>query len=124
MGEWNFSNDRPIYIQLVEKITAKIISGEFECGEKLPSVRDLAADCGVNPNTMQKALSELERMELIFTQRTTGKTVTEDKGRIDSMKKELAAQQIIEFLEKMQKLGFTKEEIISYIKQIQEGNDL
>ncbi len=123
MGEWNFVNDRPIYIQLVEKITTKIISGEFKCGKKLPSVRDFASACGVNPNTMQKALSELERMELIFTQRTTGKTVTEDKGRIDSMKKEIATQQIMEFLDKMQKLGFTKEEIITYIKQIQEGND-
>ncbi|MEG1152058.1 MAG: GntR family transcriptional regulator [Oscillospiraceae bacterium] len=117
MNGWKFSGDRPIYTQLIEQLIRKIICGEYGLGEKLPSVRDLAALSGVNPNTMQKALSELERTELISTQRTTGKTVTEDKKLIDSVRIELATKQIDEFLDNMKNLGFGKEEIIEIIKK-------
>lgn len=77
--EYNFDNERPIYIQLVEMLKIEIISGRIKSGEKLPSVRDFAMKAKVNPNTMQKALSELERENLIYTERTNGKYVTDDE---------------------------------------------
>ena len=80
---WNIRNDAPVYTQLVDQIARAIILGQFPPGSKLPSVRDFASDAGVNPNTMQRALAELERLELIRTQRTAGRTVTEDLARID-----------------------------------------
>lgn len=80
---WNLNSERPIYAQLMERITLDIISGIYPPGSKLPSVRDLAQDAGVNPNTMQKALSELERTGLLFSQRTSGRFVTEELTMIE-----------------------------------------
>jgi DNA-binding transcriptional regulator YhcF (GntR family) len=77
---WQFDNDMPIYSQLVGQIKQRIVAGVFPPGERLPSVRDLATDAGVNPNTMQRALQELERNGLVFSQRTAGRFVTEDHG--------------------------------------------
>ena len=76
--EWNFRSDLPIYSQLVERIKLGIVSGSFRPGERLPSVRDMAAEAGVNPNTMQRALQELERDGMVYAQRTAGRFVTED----------------------------------------------
>ena len=73
---WKLDSDRPIYAQLLELIQMRIISGHYPAGSRLPSVRELAAEAGVNPNTMQKAFSELERNGLIWTQRTAGRFVT------------------------------------------------
>ena len=70
---WNLDNERPIYLQLMERIQRDIISGVYKTGDRLPSVRDLAMDAAVNPNTMQKALSELERSGLVYSHRTYGK---------------------------------------------------
>ena len=114
---WNFSDDRPIYIQLMEKIQLKIICGAYKPGEKLPSVRDIASEASVNPNTMQKALSELERLGLVKTERTTGRFITDDKEKIQAMKKELAAEEIATFLETMKALGFSKEDVIQLINE-------
>ena len=113
---WKLDSDRPIYVQLVDKIQMQIISGHYLPGGKLPSVRELAAEAAVNPNTMQKAFAELERSGLILTQRTNGRTVTEDAKMIKDIREELAKNQIIVFLENMKKLGFTQEEIISIIE--------
>lgn len=119
---WMFENDRPIYTQLLEKIRLNIISGTYPIGSKLPSVRDLAADAAVNPNTMQKALSELERSGLIYSQRTSGRYVTEDSTMIQTMKEELAQEKIKEFLLLMKQIGFEPEEICMLIeKTIKEG---
>ena len=74
---WNLDNDRPIYMQLMERIQQDIISGAYQPGDKLPSVRDLAVEAAVNPNTMQKALSELERCGLVYSQRTSGRFITD-----------------------------------------------
>ena len=103
---WNLDSERPIYTQIIERITLDIISGIYAPGARLPSVRDLAQNAGVNPNTMQKALSELERTGLLFSQRTSGRFVTEELAMIEKTKTQLAAQQIREFLEKMQRIGF------------------
>lgn len=118
---WELKNDRPIYLQLMEHINYSIISGEYGPGTKLPSVRDLATEASVNPNTMQKALSELERGGLIFTNRTSGRFITEDTKMIETMRFNLAKQQLQIFLEQLKKLGFSEEEtksfLVSQVKQ-------
>lgn len=114
---WNLDSDRPIFIQIIEKIQMDIISGVYKPGDKLPSVRELAAEASVNPNTMQKALSELERTGLVYSQRTSGRFITEDKKMIDELKSELAKDIISQFLENMQNLGFQKEDAILLMKQ-------
>ena len=116
---WNLNSERPIYAQIIERITLDIISGIYLPGAKLPSVRDLAQDAGVNPNTMQKALSELERTGLVLSQRTSGRFITEDLTMVEKVKQNLASMQIREFLEKMEHIGFTKETIIQLIEQIE-----
>ena len=115
--EYQFTNDKPIYLQLIDYFKAQIISGELPEGSRLDSVRDLAVAAKVNPNTMQKALSELERMGLVRTERTSGRFITDDKEKIKSMKEELAKTEIEEFLEKMKSLGFEKEEVIKIINE-------
>lgn len=114
---WNLDSDRPIYAQIVERIQMQIVSGFYKPGDKLPSVRELAATANVNPNTMQKAFAELERSGLIVTQRTSGRLVTEDEKMINEIKKNLAEEQIKAFLEKMEKLGFTKGDITLLLKE-------
>lgn len=103
---WKLNSERPIYAQIIERITIDIISGNYLPGSRLPSVRELAAEAGVNPNTMQKALSELERTGLIYSQRTSGRFITEDLSMMEEIKNNLAAEQIREFMDKMQKIGF------------------
>ncbi|MBO5055616.1 MAG: GntR family transcriptional regulator [Lachnospiraceae bacterium] len=113
---WNLDSDRPIYAQLLERIQMQIVAGIYQPGEKIPSVRELAADAGVNPNTMQKALSELERSGLVITQRTSGRVVTEDLEMIKETRNQLAKEQIDEFMKRMRNLGFEKEDIIALLK--------
>nr|WP_317363053.1 GntR family transcriptional regulator [uncultured Blautia sp.] len=121
---WNLNSERPIYAQIMERITMDIISGIYTPGAKLPSVRDLAQEAGVNPNTMQKALSELERTGLLFSQRTSGRFITEDLAMIEKTKEDLASIQIKEFLEKMEHIGFTKESTIQLIEKMRSEEEL
>lgn len=119
---WNFDNERPIYSQLLEIIQMQIVSGQYGPGDKLPSVRELAANANVNPNTMQKAFAALEQSGLICTQRTSGRTVTEDIAVIKGVQKDLASSHITQFIQKMKELGFTKEEIKKLVDStIEEG---
>lgn len=119
---WTLDTDRPIYVQLIERIQMQIVSGQYPPGSWLPSVRDLAAEAAVNPNTMQRAFAELERSGLILTQRTSGRTVTEDTDLIHQIRQTLAREHLDQFLKKMQELGFSQEQIITFFKQaIQEG---
>ena len=108
---WNLDSSRPIYLQIIERVQMDIITGRYQPGDKLPSVRDLAQEAAVNPNTMQKALSELERSGLIYSQRTSGRFITEDKELIHQMKKVLAAADVSAFVAHMKQLGITPEEI-------------
>lgn len=117
---WDLKTDRPIYAQLIEQIELKIFSGEYPLGSKLPSVRDMAQEAAVNPNTMQKALSKLEEDGLLYTNRTSGRFITEDARMIQLTKKKVAEEQIAEFLEKMQMLGFEKQETLSIITKMLE----
>ena len=114
---WQFSGDAPIYSQLIEQIKVGIVSGVFPPGERLPSVRDLATEAGVNPNTMQRALAELERDGLVYSQRTAGRFVTEDNTMINQAKRSLAERHVKTFLEAMLRLGFQKDEIIDLISK-------
>ncbi len=121
---WSLNSDRPIYSQIVEVIEMQIVSGFYKPGSRLPSVRELAAEASVNPNTMQKALSELERSNLIITQRTSGRIVTEDTQMINKVKSELATEQIKDFLARMKELGFSEQEIILQIETISSKGEL
>lgn len=114
---WELRNDRPIYLQLIEEIQRRITAGLYLPGEKLPSVRDLAQEAAVNPNTMQKALSELERGGLVFSQRTAGRYITEDGEMIEALKSELAQKQTEEFFSKMQQLGFDMKQTVEFVKK-------
>lgn len=115
--KFNFDNNIPIYIQLVEQLTLYIVSGKIQSGERLPSVRDLALKTKVNPNTMQKALVELEEKKLIYTESTNGKFVTTDKKLIDKFKKSYADELTKKYFIGMESLGFDKDEILNYLKE-------
>ncbi len=115
--QWQFSNDAPIYTQLIQQVKVGIVTGAFPPGERLPSVRDLATEAGVNPNTMQRALAELERDGLVYSQRTAGRFVTEDNTMINQAKRSLAQRHVKTFLEAMLRLGFQKDEIIDLISK-------
>ena len=115
--DWVFRGDLPIYSQLVEQIKLGIVSGSFLPGERLASVRDMAAEAGVNPNTMQRALQELEREGMVYSQRTSGRFVTENMNVIEHAKQKFAEEQIRSFLEAMGKLGFRREEIIRLLEK-------
>lgn len=118
--KWDLKADRPIYAQLIEQITYAIVSGDYPAGGKLPSVRDLAEEAAVNPNTMQKALAELEREGLVYTQRTAGRYITEDQKMIEQVKNQLAVDQIGQFLKQMESLGLTREQTIELIRNRKE----
>lgn len=121
---WTLNSDRPIYAQLVEKLKMQIVSGFYHPGDRLPSVRELAQEASVNPNTMQKAFSELEKSGLIITQRTSGRMVTEDLNMIKGIQLELAKENIKIFLQNMKQLGYTEKEIVELIEEItKEGQD-
>ena len=104
--KWQFSNDAPIYSQLIAQIKVGIVTGAFPPGERLPSVRDLATEAGVNPNTMQRALAQLEAEGLVYTERTTGRFVTEDTALLEQLRDETASAMTAEYLEKMRGIGY------------------
>jgi len=120
--DYIFDNERPIYIQLVEKLRLEIVSGKLKQGERLPSVRELALIVRVNPNTMQKALVELENEGLVYTERTNGKFVTTNSELINNIKKELAQEKIKKFLNDMENIGITCDEAIVYLQKL--GGDI
>lgn len=121
--EWQFDNSMPIYTQLVDKIKLAIVSGEYARGQRLPGVRELAAEAGVNPNTMQRAFAELERLELVYTQRSSGRFVTEDTTVIENTKTALAREQVQSFKASMLRLGYTAEDIIRLLKGSEEEDN-
>ena len=114
----NFDNERPIYMQLVEQLKIWIISGKIEPGDRLPSIREMAISLKINPNTIQKGLVELENQGFIYTERTNGKFVTNDKSLIDNYKKIYARETVIKYLDDMKNLGFSKEDVILYMKEM------
>lgn len=116
--KFEFNNEIPIYIQLVEQLKIYIISGTLKPGERLPSIRELALQTKVNPNTMQKALSEMEDLKLVYTERTNGKFVTEDHELINKYKKQYADEISKKYFKSMESIGFNNVEAISYLEKI------
>ncbi|MCR4778782.1 MAG: GntR family transcriptional regulator [Lachnospiraceae bacterium] len=120
---WYFTNDRPIYVQLIEQIGIRIVNGSYAPGEKLPSVRDMASEVEANPNTVQRAFSELERSGIISTQRTNGRFITEDKEMIAKMREDLAKEKIEEFIKVMKDFGYDAEEISRVVANYAAGKE-
>lgn len=114
---WNLNSDSPIFVQIIEHIKNDIVTGKYNSGDKLPSVRDLAAEAGVNPNTMQKALSDLEQTGLVHSERTSGRFITEDENMIKDLKAALIDIEIEDFFNNMKRLGFDDEQIIQLVEQ-------
>lgn len=117
---WTITGDRPVYLQLIEQLELAIVAGEYRAGGKLPSVRELAAEAAVNPNTMQRALQELEARGLAYSQRTAGRTITEDETMIFALRQKKAREQIAQFWAAMQKLGFNRAEAVAMLEQEKE----
>jgi DNA-binding transcriptional regulator YhcF (GntR family) len=114
---WDFKKGIPIYSQIIRKLELDLLSGKYQVGEKLPSVRDLAMEANVNPNTMQRALVEMERSGLIYSERTTGRFVTLEQKRIDDLKDELSKEYFDQFFESLYSLGFSDKEIVLAVKR-------
>lgn len=112
-----FNNNLPIYIQIMDYIKEKIASGELGEGEKLSSVRELSTKLRVNPNTIQRSYQELEREDLVFTQRGMGTFVTEDENKIKNLKNDMAFNVINNFIKDMKTLGFTIEDMVKLINE-------
>ena len=120
---WEFQDHLPIYAQLMDTLKRRIITGRYLPGEKLPSVRELAAEAGINPNTVPRAFSELEREGLIYTPRATGKYVTENADEIKSARQTLAKTQVAEFLSNMQSLGYSVGDVIVLLQSFNESEE-
>ena len=121
--KWKFRGDRPIYAQLIEHLQRGVLTGEYPPGSSVPSVRTLAIEAEVNPNTMQKALAELEAQGLLHTHRTAGRTVTEDSNMIDKLKENLAREQVGAFFEGMKAIGIESSEAVKLITEAAKRND-
>lgn len=119
----DFLPDKPIYQQLIERITGKIISGSLQPGEKLPSVREYAVEVGVNANTMQRVYKELEQMEITETRRGQGSFVTENQEKISGLRDEMKEQLVLSFIQNVEALGFSTSEMVTYLQERSENDD-
>ena len=118
----NNTDLRPVYIRLIDDIYMRILTGEYPPGSKLPTVRDLALTMCANPNTVRRALGRIEEKGLIYTQRTTGKYVTENTSVINEARRSLAEQYADEYFENMKRIGFGSEEASSFIREKEDQN--
>lgn len=114
---WKFSSNKLIYTQIAERITLSVLSGEYECGQQIPSVRQLALEAAVNPNTVQRAFAELENEGIIISKGTVGRYVTEDTEVIENCRKKSAKQTVVSFAKSIQPLNLSKQEIIKMIEE-------
>lgn len=121
---WQMNSERPIYSQLYDKLLVRIVCGIYKAGNRLPSVRELAAEASVNPNTMQRAFAELEHSGLIVTQRNSGRVVTGDMTKIEAARHQLALTQVNSFIANMRELGYSDLEIMELIKSIVHENHM
>lgn len=120
---WDLDSDRPVFAQLVERIQMDIVSGRYRPGERLPSVRELAAEAAVNPNTMQRAFAQLEQMGLVYTKRTSGRFITEDEDAIGELRIKIAREETDRFAAHMKRLGFTETEILAFMRELMKGEE-
>lgn len=115
---WKFSSDRPVYLQISERIVRKVLSGEYSAGEQIPSVRQLALEAAVNPNTVQHAFAELENEGLIISKGTLGRFVTEDSQVVEACRRRMAEQLVRDFVENIGQLSITKEQAVIMIEEV------
>ena len=115
--EWKLTDNRPIWMQLSEQLARRIVAGQYPPGSKLPPVRELAADAGVNPNTMQRALAQLESDGLAVSNRTAGRVVTEDAAAIEAVRRAMARKIMEEFLSAIADLGYTREDVLALLQE-------
>lgn len=113
---WKFNADSPIYLQIMEEIKLRIAKGVLKPGDKVPPVRDLAITAGVNPNTMQKALSELEREGVLYSQRTAGRFVSEQHQSGIDMKVDMRDKLIKTYITGMRELEYGNQDILNWTK--------
>ena len=113
-----YDNKSPIYLQIITEMKMRMASGKLVAGEKIASVRELAQEFEVNPNTMQRALAEMERDNLFYTERTSGRFVTTDEGLIMTLRNRLAEQELKKFMGYMEQIGYSKKEIIQKIETL------
>lgn len=118
----DFSRDKPIYTQLVEKICGDIIRGNRRLGDKMPSVREYALEVGVNVNTVQKVYKELEQMELTETKRGQGTYITNDRNKVDHLREQMKEKIVEQFFHSIEEFGFTKKEIMEQLQKQGEEN--
>jgi len=112
-----FNDKMPIYLQIIDLIKMDIVIGKLKSKDKLPSMREMAMNLNVNPNTLQRSYQELERLGIVYTQRGTGTFVGEGKDLVDDLKREMAKEVIESFILRMRSLGFTNNEIIKYVSK-------
>ena len=118
---WDFKSDQPIYRQLMDALRMRIVNGTYPPGERVPAVRELAMEAGVNPNTMQRALAELEREGLLVSQRTSGRFVTDDPELVKRLRTEMAEEYIAEMFRMLKRLGLSREDSASAVREYYEG---
>ncbi len=114
---WNIDGDRPVWIQLKEHLARQIVSGQYQSGDRMPSVRDLASEAGVNPNTMQRALAALDQEGLTAASRTAGRRVTENAQKIEICRSEFAHKIMKRYLKEMAELGYTRSQAAQFIEK-------
>lgn len=114
---WSFTSDRPVYLQIADRIIKSVLSGEYEAGAQIPAVRQLALEAAVNPNTVQHAFAELENEGIIISKGTVGRYVTEDAAVVELCRKKMAEQLVRDFLENMDQLSITREQAITMIEE-------
>lgn len=114
---WHFSSERPVYLQISERIIEFVLTGKYLPGEQIPSVRQLALEAAVNPNTVQRAFSDLENAGIVISKGTVGRYVTENLEIIENCRTKMAEQTIKKFVRDMEKLSIGKEQIISLVKE-------
>ena len=114
---WKFTDDVPIYLQIINILKADIVAGKYHSGDKLPAVRDLAMELGVNPNTVQKAFAELERQGLVQSERTSGRYVSIDEKGIEELRSGISDKYIAEMFANLRKLGMDDQMIRNAVKQ-------
>lgn len=117
---WKFSSDKPVYLQIADRIIKKVLSGEYSAGEQIPTVRQIALEAAVNPNTVQHAFSELENEGLIISKGTLGRFVTDDVEVVTACRRRMAEQLVREFAKNMEQLSITKEQAVTMVEEVME----
>lgn len=114
---WKINDGRPIWIQLKEQMIRRIVAGIYQSGDKLPSVRELASEAGVNPNTMQRALSALDQEGFSMTNRTSGRCVTQDQEKIEAYRQGIAKEIVKQYLSNLEELGYNRKDAVRLIEE-------